>query len=729
MNTINTKRDWGTFFLYAFGFVLLWEWIRPLEKLTDTGCLNVFVFYIFLSFVLAYFQTRIWISFPIKVLYILNSVHVLYFEGGFFSSEWLVHIYTDLVENFSYVVGGEWVELTNVFRTIMFFVLLWLMSYLIHYWLLNRKRIFLFFVVTLIYITILDTFTPYSAKEAIIRSIVTGFAAMGILTLNRILAKENLGRDFSFSRKWLTVLTCLIVLSASIGFIAPKAEPIWPDPVPYIKSMNERSGGGTQKIGYGVDDSQLGGDFVGDNKVVFNAEAESKHYWKVETKDFYTGKGWVVSDNASSRMIIPPDMSVPLYAFEGEVEVREQDAIIYPNISYPHIVYPFGVRQIQVGGSGVLELDPNIEKLYFEREVSNDDPYTFTYNVPKYSVTKLKQVTSSEQARLDAAFLNRYTQLPRNLPPEVRELALEITKGQETWFDKARAIEKYFDRAIYSYSQRNVAIPGRNEDYVAQFLFETKRGYCDNFSTSMAVLLRSIGIPTRWVKGYSAGEYKRLGSNSRKIYEVTNNNAHSWLEVYFPGSGWLAFEPTPGYINNVSLNFDTNKEETPKDETPLPEKKPEPVKPELKEEIDKENASSFSFKLLWIKIKQFLNKHWHWFFFGGLMLALTIYLICKKRSRWMPNYLMWKYKNKKNDENFGLAYLALLKQLELYGLKRKSNQTLRDYARYVDSFFSTREMTRLTDRYELLLYKGTLKSGSWAESRELWENLIKKTIA
>jgi transglutaminase-like putative cysteine protease len=725
MSTVNTKRNWENFFLYAFGFVLLWEWIRPLEVLSETGYLSVFIFYIFLSFVLAFFHTRIWISLPVKVLYILNCVYVLYFKGEFFSTHWVKAVFADLTLNFGYVLAGEWVDLTNVFRTIMFFLLLWLMTYLIHYWLLNRKQIFLFFVVTLIYITVLDTFTPYSAKDAIIRTIVTGFAAMGILTLNRILAKENLRREFSFSRKWMTILSCLIVLSVSIGLIAPKAEPIWPDPVPFIKSLNDKSGGGTQKVGYGVDDSQLGGDFVGDNKAVFRAEVESKHYWKVETKDVYTGKGWIVS---TERITVPIDNEVPIYAFEGDVEVREQDAIIYPYMSSPHIVYPFGVSQVQAGGKG-FEFDPITEKVYFDNKISNDKPYSLTYKVPKYSVTKLQQVTSSEQARLDRTFVHRYTFVPATVPPEVKTLALEITKGQETWFDKARAIEKYFDRAEFSYSQKDVATPGRNEDYVAQFLLDTKIGYCDNFSTSMAVMLRTLGIPTRWVKGYTGGEYKQLGSNSRKVYEVTNNNAHSWVEVYFPGSGWLAFEPTPGYSNNVSLNFDTYKDETTKAETPVPEKKPAPEKPELKDEVDNESASTFSFKILWTKMKLFFKNEWEWILIGGLALALMAVIIYRKRSRWMPHYLLFRFKFKKNDDSFGLAYLALLKQLELYGLKRKSNQTLRDYAKYVDMFFSTREMTRLTDRYELLLYKDALKNGTWAESRELWENLIKKTIA
>jgi transglutaminase-like putative cysteine protease len=729
MNTIARKRDFGTLLLYVFGFILLWEWIRPLKELTDTGNIGVFIFYILLSFALAFFQVRIWISFLIKIFYIINCIYVFYFDGGFFSILWFSSFLKDLVGNIAYIWNGEWVELSNVFRTLLFFLLLWMMTYLIQYWLLNRKRVFLFFLITLIYISVLDTFTPYSAKEAIIRTIVTGFAAMGILTSNRILAEENIEREFSFSKKWLTSLTILIVCSVGIGFIVPKAGPIWPDPVPYITSLNDKDGS-TQRIGYGVDDSELGGPFIGDNRVVFRSSSAAKHYWRVESKDSYTGKGWVDYSEDPQRIILPPGSDIPIYAFEPEVEVKEETAMIDMYMDYPHVIYPFGVQGIDLASFNDLELNPIKEKIYHNEDVKGVNGYTFKYSIPKYSVSKLQEITSSEQARLDPVFVSRYTQIPENLPPEIVELALEITKGKVTWFDKARAIEQYFDRNEFSYDQKNVAVPGAGDDYVAQFLFDTKRGYCDNFSTSMAVLLRTLGIPTRWVKGYTYGEYKQLGENSQRIYEVTNNNAHSWVEVYFPGSGWLAFEPTPGFANNVSLNFDTYKDDQKKDETPLPEKKPEPKTPDrLKDEGNKKSSSTFSIKKLWMEWKWFFKNEWKWLLLGLFVLSVLALYIYKIRLRWLPYYLVWKYKYKKNDESFIKAYLALLKQLERYGLKRRTDQTLREYAKYVDNFFSTRAMSQLTDRYEHHIYKGSMKNGTWIESRELWENLIKKTIA
>ncbi|MFD2442550.1 DUF4129 domain-containing transglutaminase family protein [Bacillus sp. CGMCC 1.16607] len=726
MNNEVSKRNWETFFLYVFGFVLLWEWIRPLKELTNTGSIGVFVFYILLSFALVYFQVRVWIGFLVKVFIILSSIYYFYFEGGFFSIHWMMIVLKDTVQNMVYVWSGQWGELTNVFRTLLFFLLLWLMTYLVHYWLINRKRIFLFFLITLIYITVLDTFTPYSAKGAIIRAIITGFAAMGILTLNRILTNENIGRNYSFSRKWMVSLTILIICSVGIGFTVPKAGPIWPDPVPYIKSLNNKDES-VNRIGYGVDDSNLGGPFIGDDRVVFQAEVAARHYWRVESKEVYTGKGWVdYSDQ--ERISIPPEGEFPIYAFEPDVSYKDEEATITTYMEYPHAIYPFGVKHIETPSNSAFEMNAVKEKIYFKDSQVNN--YSFKYRVPKYSVAKLQQVKSIEQSRLGSDFASRYTQVPNNLPPEIRELAMQITEGKETWFDKVRAVEKYFDRNEYSYDQKNVAIPGSGDDYVAQFLFDTKRGYCDNFSTSMAVMLRTLGIPTRWVKGYTDGEYKRLGEHSRKIFEVTNNNAHSWVEVFFPGSGWLAFEPTPGFTNNVTLNFDTYKEDPKKEETPLPEKKEEPKKPDReKEETNKKSNSTFSLDKLWLNIKLFFKKEWKWIVFGGIAVAFVLLYVYRSRSKWMPYFLIWKFKYRKNDESLVTAYLALLKQLERYGLRRNENQTLRDYAKYIDRFFSSNQMSRLTIAYEQYLYKGSMKNGTWLESKELWENLIKKTSA
>ena len=96
---------------------------------------------------------------------------------------------------------------------------------------------------------------------------------------------------------------------------------------------------------------------------------------------------------------------------------------------------------------------------------------------------------------------------------------------------------------------------------------------------------------------------------------------------------------------------------------------------------------------------------------------------------WLPWYYIRKFKRLNEDESFENAYVVLLKQLERMGFKRKEDQTLREYAKFIDDYFSTIQMTELTSQYEQYVYGNQIKKGTWKSARELWENLIKQTIA
>ena len=136
-------------------------------------------------------------------------------------------------------------------------------------------------------------------------------------------------------------------------------------------------------------------------------------------------------------------------------------------------------------------------------------------------------------------FRQRYLALPPGVPDRVRALAIELTAPERTPYDRARAIESYLRTFPYTL---DVPRPPVGRDVVDYFLFDLKKGYCDYYASSMVVLARAAGIPARLVIGYANGTYNL---NSKR-FVVTEADAHSWVEVYFPGIGWVTFEPTSG---------------------------------------------------------------------------------------------------------------------------------------------------------------------------------------
>ncbi len=131
-----------------------------------------------------------------------------------------------------------------------------------------------------------------------------------------------------------------------------------------------------------------------------------------------------------------------------------------------------------------------------------------------------------------------YFQLPPGLDPRIPELAREITRKATTPFDKAVAIENHL-RSRFAYTLNLTGKPGG--DPLAHFLFETRAGHCEYFASAMIIMLRTLGIPSREVNGFLPGEYNELGGD----YIVRASDAHSWVEVYFPGVDWQTFDPTP----------------------------------------------------------------------------------------------------------------------------------------------------------------------------------------
>ncbi|MGA8271996.1 MAG: DUF3488 and transglutaminase-like domain-containing protein [Candidatus Sulfotelmatobacter sp.] len=132
-----------------------------------------------------------------------------------------------------------------------------------------------------------------------------------------------------------------------------------------------------------------------------------------------------------------------------------------------------------------------------------------------------------------------YLQMPPALDPRIPQLAEQIAGPASNNYDKASALETYL-KSHYGYTLQLTGAPPA--DPLASFLFVRKQGHCEYFASSMAIMLRTLHIPSRVVNGFRSDEFNDVTGS----YVVRAKNAHSWVEAYFPGYGWITFDPTPG---------------------------------------------------------------------------------------------------------------------------------------------------------------------------------------
>jgi protein-glutamine gamma-glutamyltransferase len=174
--------------------------------------------------------------------------------------------------------------------------------------------------------------------------------------------------------------------------------------------------------------------------------------------------------------------------------------------------------------------------------------YTGFSRLPKLDAGKLRSAGNAYPAEIRAEYL----QLPPELDARIPDLARQMTARANNPYDEARAVEGFL-RSRFGYTLNLAGKPGN--DPLANFLFVTRAGHCEYFASAMTVLLRTLDIPAREVNGFLPGEYNDLGGD----YIVRASDAHSWVEVYFPGSGWVTFDPTPAAPEKSGLLSRLNK--------------------------------------------------------------------------------------------------------------------------------------------------------------------------
>ncbi|WP_051774997.1 transglutaminase family protein [Paenibacillus tyrfis] len=571
-----TPAKWaGDAALSVLLLLLLLEWLYPLRRLselTEIYSIAPFAFTFAAFMLLDTFRLPGPAAWSAKALWIVILTAWIHNGQAMPSPSWWVQWGRELAVDAAEGLQGKVANWEPATRTLCFMAGWAFFVSVVQTFILERRQLIWFLGLTLGYLTFFQAVLALDMFYAVLRCTGFGLLLQAMLQPGRALRwRGEAASAAPASGKRMLILPALLLTATCLGagLLGATLHPQdmrTPDWSGYVRSLENRFLGSAwlqrhgwasetrARTGYGSDDGKLGQPLQQDDSLAFTAVTPRLTYWRGEAKSFYTGQGWARADD-------PPAPFVPNQATRQE-DSRSRSAAYALVRQEIRIASPSLNRQLFAGGElkrvasmQSAEGKPIPTEWVWKQDAT--DRYTvpaLTDPVVSYEIETLvltdRTVPAADTGNGYAEDMRtRYLQLPASLPDRVRRLAEQLTAGLHTPYAKAEAIERYL-REHYPYSLEGTRAAGENEDFVDRFLFEQKTGYCDHFSTAMAVLLRSAGVPTRWVKGFAPGEVvsrTAADGDERYMVQVRQKHAHSWVEAYFPSVGWVPFEPTPGY--------------------------------------------------------------------------------------------------------------------------------------------------------------------------------------
>ncbi|HEX9122685.1 MAG TPA: transglutaminaseTgpA domain-containing protein [Actinomycetota bacterium] len=274
------------------------------------------------------------------------------------------------------------------------------------------------------------------------------------------------------------------------------------------------------------------------DRIVMRVRTPQAALWRGQVYDTFDGTAWTASDTQTQTIgqdSIDQSFAIPAPAEGFGAPTRRIVTTFYVAGREPNIVFSafapeqvfFPTANLSIDAYGSLR-----SPIYLEDGMV----YSVVSQVPVTTPAILRGAIGT----YDAAAVRRYTQLPNDLPERDVALADRITGGAVTTYDKVMAVQRWLQRN----TTYNLDVPRQppGVDAVDWFLFDEREGFCEHIASAMAVLLRAEGIPTRLVTGFGPGERNPFTG----YYEVREADAHAWVEVLYPGIGWVPYDPTFG---------------------------------------------------------------------------------------------------------------------------------------------------------------------------------------
>ncbi|MBX6353700.1 MAG: transglutaminase domain-containing protein [Thermoflavifilum sp.] len=621
--------------------------------------------------------------------------------------------------------GGDWVDplQTTVFMLLVC-VLFWCLCVLARY----AKSWFIVLFVAVCALAWVDANTPVHPRWEAVWMLVLGTViqtiAHGRQLWRRIPAP---GRSGLFLLLRLGApLAAFLVVAGGIAWAAPKPGAVWPNPW----SKRPGLGGGTgaaavKNVGYSDDISELGGDFVEDPTPRLAVETSQPVYLRGAAYTTYNGHGWTEDSQLGETgaavgepILQDPDSAfrntLPAQPVRATIQVVNGDHLVSSHLFVPYAPVEIVSSQIHLN-SGDFALDA-MDALSFGGGFSTGDTYTVLSRVPEDPSQVLASVKRASLAQagdvVPAEVVN--LQLPSNLPEDVIRLGQQLTAGVDGEYDAVERVISYL-QSHEQYATQGIPVPAANQDFVEQFLFDTHRGYCMHFASAAAVLLRTAGIPTRLVTGYAEGEPDPSYTGSGERYIIRNEDAHAWIEVYFPNFGWVPFDPTPGFSFPWSPT-----PSTPSSAGSVDNSTPAPAPTPRKQPTD-DTASAGSTGTV-VQVPAWLG----WLLLAVPAVAAVCAVIFRRRLRfwWMTRRWRWD-----SADGFSAALRGLIRLLQREGILPAAATVRGLLAASRRAGLSEDDALALIRPAEMLWYAGRMPAPEeLAAARSAWQRWLRTIL-
>jgi hypothetical protein len=487
---------------------------------------------------------------------------VFYMVGGLLPEDmtWRMRI-IDLVQR-----QGLWMSKAvegGISRDTIIFILqtaaiFWLLGYTASWYTFRDPRVWRVVLPTgLVLLSVIYYY--YGPKPLIVYLAIYALLALLYIARTHLIDREKSWRSgavryegeirFEFLRASFVVGALLLILAGNLPALGASAEVSSAfsevnGPWRQFQDNWTRLFSSLRSYGTGTNDTYADTMVLGGPRTVGNIPIMDVHvpyrlayvYWHGVALDTYDGRGgW---RNNSNRTIahLPDEGELALPSFVARQVVTQTIVNYVPNAGTlygaPDVIYSDRQLLVDLNVQQDEMLGANWIRSRFV--LRQGDTYQVASSMSTADKTSLRNAGSSYPEWVT----DDYLQLPAAITPETIELAEQLTAGHDNAFDKAIAVRDWL-RTEITYNDQ-IQAPPDDVEPVHYTIFESKEAYCTYYASAMAIMLRSQGIPARIVNGYAQGEWVEEAS----LYRVRASNAHTWVEVFFPGYGWIQFEPT-----------------------------------------------------------------------------------------------------------------------------------------------------------------------------------------